>query len=103
MKNNLNHTGQILDLLSFVIGTSVLAFYLYFGVNFFPIGLAVAFIISAIILNSILCIAIIGNTVLHKRHVYEAIKTYVLMLLNIPIAGLYLCMVITFPYQHMLL
>ena len=103
MKDNLNHTGQVVALLSFVIGTSLMAFYLYFGENFIPLGLAFIFIIIAIIVNSVLFIAIIGSTLLRKTHRQEALKTCGLMLLNIPIAVLYFYIVVTFPHQNMLL
>ena len=103
MKNNLNHTGQVVALLSFVIGTTLLAFYLYFGENFIPLGLAFLFIIVAIIVNSVLFVAIIGTTMFRKTHQKEALKTCGLMLLNIPIAILYFYMVVTFPYQNILL
>ena len=100
MKTNLNHIGQIVALLSFVIGTSLLAFYLYFGRNFIPLGLAFAFILIAIIINSVLFIAIIGTTILRKTEQQEALKTCGLMILNIPIAILYFYMIVTFPYQN---
>ncbi|WP_033959033.1 hypothetical protein [Psychroserpens jangbogonensis] len=103
MKNNINHTGQVTALMSFIIGTSLLALYLYFGHNFIPLGFALAFIIIAIIVNSVLFIAIIGTTILRKTYQLEALKTCGLMLLNIPIAILYFYMVVTFPYQNMLL
>jgi len=103
MKNNLNHTGQVVALLSFVIGTSLLAFYLYFGPDYMPLGLAFAFILLAIIVNSVLFIAIIGTTMFRKTHQLEALKTCGLMLLNIPISLLYFYMIVTFPYQNMLL
>lgn len=103
MKNNLNHTGQVVALLSFVIGTLFLAFYLYFGENYIPLGLALAFIIIAFIVNSVLLVAIIGTTLFRKTHKKEALITCVLMVLNIPIAILYFYMIVTFPYQNIML
>ena len=103
MKNNLNHLGQITALLSFVIGTCFLAFYLYFGENAIPLGSAVVFIILAIIINSILLMIILITVLFGKTHRLEALKTCVLMLLNIPISILYFYMVATFPYQNILL
>ena len=103
MKHNLNHTGQIVAALSFVIGTCLLSFYLYFGQNCFPLSLAITFIISAVIINSILFVAIIGTTLFRRTHQKEALITCGLMLLNIPIALLYFYMVVTFPYQNIIL
>ncbi|WP_456441144.1 hypothetical protein [Psychroserpens sp.] len=103
MKKNINHIGQIVALLSFVIGTSLLAFYLYLGHNFIPLGLAFAFILATIIINSVLFIAIVGTTIIRKTERQEALKTCGLMLLNIPITILYFYMIVTFPYQNMLL
>ncbi len=96
MKTNLILTGKITALLSFVIGTMLLAFYLYFGESFIPIPLGLGFVVIALIVNTILFIIILGSAIIYQRSRIELLKTCGLMLLNIPIAIGYFYMVITF-------
>ncbi|TCK66851.1 hypothetical protein DFQ05_2136 [Winogradskyella wandonensis] len=103
MKNNINITGRLIALLSFVIGTMLLAFYLYFGESTVQIHVAILFIVIAFILNTILFAVILGATLLNKTNRIEGLKTLVIMLCNIPISILYFYMVITFPGHKLLL
>ena len=103
MKNNINTTGKIAALVSFVIGTIFLALYLYYGEAVVSIYLAFIFIIAAIIANTVLLTVIVGAIILNKINRLEALKTVTVMLINIPIAILYFYMIITFPGHKFLL
>ena len=103
MKNNLNYIGQIVALLSSVIGTCLLAFFLYLGESYLPLGIALLIVIITIIINSILFIVITIAAVFKSINQNDALKTCGLMLLNIPISILYIYMIITFPHQNLLL
>ena len=103
MKNNINNTGQIIALVSFVIGTIFLALYLYYGEAVVSIYLAFFFIVGALIANVVILSIIIGAAILKKIDRFEALKTSVIMLLNIPVSILYFYMIITFPGHKFLL
>ncbi len=103
MKNNINFTGKIVALVSFVIGTCLLSFYLYFGNSFIDIFTAASIIFIEVIVNIVILTTIIGQTLLNKTDKTDALKTCGLMLLNIPIAILYFYMMITFPTHKVLL
>ncbi|SHG50052.1 hypothetical protein [Winogradskyella jejuensis] len=103
MKNNINITGRLIALLSFFIGTMLLAFYLYFGESTVQIHVAIFFIVIAFIFNTILFAVILGATLLNKTNRIEGLKTLAIMLCNIPISILYFYMVITFPGHKLLL
>lgn len=97
MKNNINNTGKIIALASFVTGTIFLALYLYYGEAVVSIYLAFLFIIAAIITNTVILTVIIGAALLNRIDRIEALKTIVIMLINIPVSILYFYMIITFP------
>ena len=103
MNSNLLHTGKISAIISFVIGTCLFAFYIYFGEKFIDIFFAFIFVIGALIFNTILLTAIIGQALLNRIDRFEALKTMGLMLLNIPISILYFYLLINFPRHHILL
>lgn len=100
MKNNINQTGYIIAILSLVLGTIILSFYLYFGPEYISITLGISFVVIAIIVNTVVFAAILGSAILNKTFNNDTFKTCGLMLLNIPVAILYFYMVITFPYHH---
>ena len=103
MKNNINTTGKIIALASFIIGTIFLAFYLYYGEAVVSIYIAFIFIVAAIIANTVLLSVIIGAAILNRTNRIEALKTIIIMLLNIPIAMLYFYMMVTFPGHKFIL
>ena len=92
MRNNLNNTAQIIALLSFVIGTCFLSFYLYFRDDFIHITIPMMFVIIAIIVNAVFFLALLGVAILNKSRRIENLKTCLIMLLNIPVAILYFYM-----------
>ena len=97
---NLIETGQITALISFVLGTILLSFYLYFGEPSFPIELAVGFIIAAIIFNTVLFLVLFGAAILNPKYRLELLKTCGIMLMNIPISILYFYILFTFPFRQ---
>ena len=97
MKNNINITGQIVALLSFIAGTTLLAIFLYFGEHAIAIEFAFATVVILLIVNIVLFMVILGSTLLSKYKSKEGWTTLGLMLLNIPIAIGYFYMVVTFP------
>ncbi|WP_299113015.1 hypothetical protein [uncultured Winogradskyella sp.] len=103
MKDTINNTGKIVALTSFIIGTIFLAFYLYYGETVVNVYLAFLFIVSAIIVNTVLLTVIIGAAVLNRINRIEALKTIVIMLLNIPVSILYFYMIVSFPGHEFLL
>ncbi|WP_323789456.1 hypothetical protein [Psychroserpens sp.] len=102
MKPNINQIGQIVALLSFVLGTCLLSFYLFFGEDLINLGFALTYVIIALIINFIVFIVVIINGLFTKNNKGEALKTCGLMALNIPIAILYFYMVILFPNQNLI-
>lgn len=86
MQNNINITGKITSVLSFVIGTMLLSFYLYFKGEIVSMEMGIGFIVMAVMVNLIVFSVVLGSTILNKEHRTEGLKTCGLMLLNIPIA-----------------
>ncbi|WP_460218165.1 hypothetical protein [Psychroserpens sp. MEBiC05023] len=103
MKNNINQTGKVIALLSFVLGTTLLSFFLYFGPQFIGLGFALFCVVFMIITNIAIFAAIVGSAILKKVCRLDAFKTCCIMLLNIPVAILYFIMVITFPYKNLII
>ncbi|GGI57015.1 hypothetical protein [Winogradskyella haliclonae] len=103
MKNNISNTGKTIALVSFVIGTIFLAFYLYYGETVVNVFLAFLFVVAAIITNTVVLTVIIGAAILNRIDRLEALKTIAIILLNIPIAILYFYMIISFPGPKFLL
>lgn len=97
MKNSINITGQVTALLSFVIGTTLLAVFLYFGEDAIAIEFAFATVVLLLIVNMVLFVVVLGSTLLNTHRRKQGFTTLGLMLLNIPIAIGYFYMVITFP------
>ena len=97
MKHNINIIGQVVALLSFVIGTILLAVFLYFGENVMGIGFAFATVVVLLIINIVLFTVVLGSTLLNSHRRKEGWTTCGLMLLNIPITIGYFYIVITYP------
>ncbi|WP_191859333.1 hypothetical protein [Hanstruepera ponticola] len=92
--NSLNELGQITATLSFVIGTSLLAFFLYYGESSFIIEFGLVFIIVVFTVNIVLLSVLIGSAILNPKHRLKLIKTCAIMLLNIPIVIFYICVLL---------
>jgi hypothetical protein len=101
MKNNLNITARITALVSFVVGTMMLAFYLYYGESALNIGFTLFFIATAFIVNIVLFVILFLSALTNKTNRYNTLETCGLMLLNIPVTVLYFYMVITFPTHNL--
>jgi len=97
MKTNINKTGQVVALLSFVIGTTLLALFLYYGERVIDIAFAAATVTILLVINSVVFTVVFGSTLLNSHKRKDGWATCGLMLLNIPIAMGYFYMVVTFP------
>lgn len=95
---NLNETGQITALVSFVLGTSLLSFFLYFGEANFPIQFGFTFVIVAFIINTVLFFVLLGAAILNPNHRIKLLKTCGILLLNIPLTILYIYIALTFTF-----
>ncbi|MFC5195285.1 hypothetical protein ACFPH8_08085 [Bizionia hallyeonensis] len=94
----LQNFGKMTALISFGIGTSIFALYLYFGEPSFPIHLGFVFIIIAFIINITILTVLIGSAILNPKNRLESLKTCAIMLLNIPVVILYFYIVFPFLF-----
>ena len=102
MKPKINYIGKIVALGSFIIGTTLLSFYLYFGEKTVSIEVAFFFVLSLFIINSVIFSTVILRLLIYKTHIKESLQTLAIMLTNIPICVLYVYMVFTFPGHKLL-
>ncbi|MGC1204638.1 MAG: hypothetical protein WA839_07110 [Flavobacteriaceae bacterium] len=87
--NNLITTSKAIAFLSFIIGTILFVFQLYFQGAFRIIYVGLVFIVVAVIINIISLIALIFTLLGNTDCKLEILKACGLILLNIPIAILY--------------
>jgi len=92
---SISNIGKAVAILSFIIGTTLFSFFLYFGEHFIPIVVGLAFIGVAITLNVILLVANLIMSLISETNRYENLKTCGIIILNIPIAILYFYIIIT--------
>ena len=97
MNDTINTVGQVVALLSFVIGTTFLSLHLYFPNVTEILMSAMVFIVIAIVVNIIIFIALLITIATKGSNRFAHLKVCGLMLLNIPIAILYMYIVVTFP------
>ena len=95
MRYNILNIGRIVAVLSFIIGTILFSFYLYFGRTFIPEIVGFKFILVAIVINLILLILNFVVLIINETSRYENLKTCGIILINIPIAILYLYLIIS--------
>ncbi len=82
-------TSKAIAFLSFIMGTLLFVFQLYFQGVFRIIHFGLIFIVVAVIINAISLIALIFTLLGNTDCRLEILKTCGLILLNIPIAILY--------------
>lgn len=81
--------SYITAIASFVIGTSLLAFYLFFRAeDLLIIGLI--HVIVAFLVNSGIVLSLIISIFMYKEYKFKAVKAIGVLLINIPITFLYL-------------
>ncbi|WP_166967601.1 hypothetical protein [Yeosuana marina] len=90
---------KTIALLSFLIGTALLSIYLYFGNPNTIKTVGLYFVITAFIINSLLFFINLIGIIIDNKNRVELIKTCGIMLLNIPIAILYLYMIISIIFS----
>ena len=98
MKDLIN-LGRIITFLSFIIGTSTLILYLYFDNSNTIRNFGFYFAIIALIINTLLLIINIIAILIDSKHSEGLIKTYGIILSNIPIAILYFYIVLSIKFQ----
>lgn len=92
---NITTIGKIVALLSFIIGTILFSFFLYFGTGFISVLTGMRFIVVASIINLILLLGNLLCLFLDLKKGFEYFKTCGIILLNIPIATLYIYIIIS--------
>ena len=95
---SISNIGRAVAILSFIIGTILFSFFLYFGETFIPIVIGLGFIGVAITLNAILLVFNLIMSLIYETNRYENLKTCGIILLNIPIAILYFYIIISFNH-----
>ncbi|MBD0830567.1 hypothetical protein [Aestuariibaculum sediminum] len=93
---HLTNISKLVALLSFVFGTLLLSTYLYFGRSEQLLFIGLKYVLLAIAINSILLFANLLATIPASSNRLEHLKTCGIILLNIPIACLYIYIVIQF-------
>ena len=93
---SISNIGRVVTILSFIIGTTLFSFFLYFGETFIPIVIGLGFIGVAITVNAILLVSNLIVSLIYETDRYENLKTCGIILLNIPIAILYFYIIISF-------
>lgn len=85
---------QFIAILSFAIGTALLLLYFIGNDNSYYSEMGAYFVLSAIMLNSLLFFGLIITSYFYKEYQLEIIKKSFLLLFNIPIAIAYLIIII---------
>lgn len=86
--------GKLIAFLSFTLGTILLSLFLYFDKSNDIGKIGFYFTLSALIINSLLFTINLIAILINKKYRIELLKTCGIMLLNIPIALLYLYIII---------
>ncbi|SFD61332.1 hypothetical protein SAMN04489722_11343 [Algibacter lectus] len=92
---SISNIGRAVAILSFMIGTTLFSFFLYFGETFIPIGVGLGFIGVAITVNAILLVSNLIASLIYETDRYNNLKTCGIILMNIPIAILYFYIIIS--------
>tara|TARA_R110000868_G_scaffold110649_19_gene299533 strand:+ start:3043 stop:3348 length:306 start_codon:yes stop_codon:yes gene_type:complete len=98
--NNLITTCKTIAFLSFIIGTILFAFQLYFKESDAFIFPGIIFISFAIIINTISLLILIIIQLSNSEYRLELLKTCGIILLNIPIAILYFYILISIEFPE---
>ena len=96
MENNLIFRCRITALLSFVIGTLLFTFYLYFRDWDSLAYTGLLFILLALIVNGFFVVTLLFSIAFYPNKWLDYVKTIGLMILNIPIAFGYFYILIEF-------
>ncbi|MFV0541649.1 MAG: hypothetical protein ACK5MZ_10525 [Aestuariibaculum sp.] len=91
---HLSEIGKITALLSFVLGTCLFVFYLYFGQRNSSIIIGFYFVIIVVCTNLLLMLILLIAALANKPQRNNLLKTCGIMLLNIPVAALYMYLVL---------
>lgn len=95
MENNLLILGRVVFSLSFILGTSLFVLFLNNQEFDLMIQIGLLFVISALIINSVLILAILFFAIKNHGYRKELFITAGIMLINIPIVVIYLYVLFT--------
>ncbi len=95
---NLIQVSKIIVLISFIIGTILFSLFLYLGESKIPIMIGFKFVIVAIVINAIFFFANLLLSSIYSENRIDYIKTCGIILINIPIAILYLYIIISIEF-----
>lgn len=91
----ISHIGKFIALVSFIIGTSLTGLYLHFDRPTTMEELGFFYIVIACIINSLYFLFLSIMLLKNKENRFPRIEASLLMLINIPVAALYLYIIIT--------
>ncbi len=90
--------GKFISIISFIIGTTLFSLYLYFNNSNDISSIGFYFVVTALILNSLLLTVFVVALIINSKHREELLKTCGMILLNIPIAIFYFYIVISIEF-----
>jgi hypothetical protein len=93
---NLIQASKIVALMSFVIGTTLFSLFFYLNKSNTLLIIGLIYVIAAILINSILFFANLLMSAIYTENRINHIKTCGIILLNVPIAFLYLRIILFF-------
>lgn len=95
---NLRTISKLVALFSFVFGTILFSLFIYLGESYISIYIGVKYVIITLIINFILFMSNLLSSAVHNEKRIDYLKTCGIMLLNIPIAILYLYIIISIQF-----
>ena len=90
--NNYAHLGKLSAIISFTIGTFIFLLHSITGSNGLPL-IGLTYLIIAILTNLVMLFILIVRLLINKHERNQISKSILLMLINIPIAYLYMSLV----------
>ncbi|MBU3821159.1 hypothetical protein KO566_03730 [Flavobacteriaceae bacterium XHP0103] len=93
---NLIQVSKIVALISFIIGTTLFSLFLYLGESHISVIIGAKFLIVAVLINVILFVLNLLLALVPNENRIEYLKTGGFILLNIPMAILYIYVIIEF-------
>lgn len=85
----INYFAVLIAAGSFILGTLCLLLFKTSGDTGF-IGIGYCYTLIAVLVNTVMLCIVLVNAFMHYRDYPEHLKTIIVMLLNIPVVGLYL-------------
>ncbi len=102
IRQTINRKALMVATVSFLLGTCILLLYLISGSEAFLVGGAF-YVLIALVLNAITLIGLFTNAIINYQYYKENLVTILLFAINIPVAIMYLFLVMNNPFQHNIL